>query len=152
MKNTSSQTTIFGYLEQHPMIMIVIGIIGISLLFLKGKLSGRSLLAIAITLAGSMLIAWSDSSSGGNHLYGDILSLPAAIAAAVYTLIGRIARSTASTTIYTYLVYLTSAVTLVIITFTHGYTLTGYGASGIIVGLLLEIFSTILATVFSAGV
>lgn len=113
MKNTSSQTTISGYLEQHPMIMIVIGIIGISLLFLKGKLSGRSLLAIAITLAGSMLIAWSDSSSGGNHLYGDILSLLAAIAIAVYTLIGRIARSTASTTIYTYLVYLTSAVTLV---------------------------------------
>ena len=247
MKNTAIQTAVSKYLEQHPMIMIVIGIFGISLsaifvkysqapsvvtaayrllwtillmspvvllkrdsrqelfklfatdrrtvilcavsgiflalhfilwfeslkhtsvassttivcteviwvalgfcLFLKGKLSGRSLLAIAITLAGSMLIAWSDSSSGGNHLYGDILSLLAAIAVAVYTLIGRIARSTASTTIYTYLVYLTSAVTLVIITFTQGYTLTGYGASGIIVGLLLAIFSTILGhSIFS---
>lgn len=247
MKNTAIQTAVSKYLEQHPMIMIVIGIFGISLsaifvkysqapsvvtaayrllwtillmspvvllkrdsrqelfklfatdrrtvilcavsgiflalhfilwfeslkhtsvassttivcteviwvalgfcLFLKGRLSGRSLIAIVITLAGSILIAWSDSSNGGNHLYGDILSLLAAIAVAIYTLIGRIARSTTSTVIYTYLVYWVSSVTLVIIAFAQGCTLTGYGVSSVIVGLLLAVFSTILGhSIFS---
>lgn len=118
--------------------------------FLKGVLSWKSILAIMITLAGSVLIAWSDSSAGGNHLYGDILALAAAIAVAIYTLIGQTARTTTSTTVYTYIVYLTSAVTLIIITIAQGYFLTGYGSSGIIVGLLLSIFSTLLGhSIFS---
>ena len=118
--------------------------------FLKGHLSKKACLAIAVTLAGSILIALSDSAGGGNHLYGDILALLAAIAVAVYTLIGRIARNTTSTTIYTYLVYLACAVTLLLMTFVQGFSLTGYGVSCIVVGLLLAIFSTILGhSIFS---
>ena len=56
--------------------------------FLKGKLTGKACLAIAVTLAGSVLIALSDSSGEGSHLYGDLLALLAAIAVAVYTLCG----------------------------------------------------------------
>ena len=119
-------------------------------IFLGGKLSAKAVLAIVITLAGSMLIAWSDSASEGNHLYGDFLTLLAAIVVAVYTLIGRVARTTTSTTIYTFIVYLFSAVTLVLITLFQGCSLTGYGASGIVVGLLLAVFSTILGhSIFS---
>ena len=119
-------------------------------LFLGGRLSAKAVLAIVITLAGSMLIAWSDSSSEGNHLYGDFLALLAAIVVAVYTLIGRVARTNTSTTIYTFIVYLFSAAALVLITLFQGYSLTGYGASGIVVGLLLAIFSTILGhSIFS---
>lgn len=119
-------------------------------LFLGGRLSPKAVLAIVITLAGSMLIAWSDSSSEGNHLYGDFLALLAAIVVAVYTLIGRVARTNTSTTIYTFIVYLFSAAALVLITLFQGYSLTGYGASGIVVGLLLAIFSTILGhSIFS---
>lgn len=119
-------------------------------IFLGGKLSAKAVLAIVITLAGSMLIAWSDSASEGNHLYGDFLALLAAIVVAVYTLIGRVARTTTSTTIYTFIVYLFSAVTLVLITLFQGCSLTGYGASGIVVGLLLAVFSTILGhSIFS---
>lgn len=119
-------------------------------IFLGGKLSAKAVLAIVITLAGSMLIAWSDSASKGNHLYGDFLALLAAIVVAVYTLIGRVARTTTSTTIYTFIVYLFSAVTLVLITLFQGCSLTGYGASGIVVGLLLAVFSTILGhSIFS---
>ena len=118
--------------------------------FLKGHLSKNACLAIVVTLAGSILIALSDSAGGGNHLYGDILALLAAIAVAVYTLIGRIARNTTSTTIYTYLVYLACAVTLLLMTFVQGFSLTGYGVSCIVVGLLLAIFSTILGhSIFS---
>ena len=94
--------------------------------------------------------AFSDSSGGGSHLYGDILALLAAWATAVYTLIGRIARTSTSTTIYTYLVYIASAITLLLITLAQGFPLTGYGMSGIVVGLLLAIFSTILGhSIFS---
>lgn len=119
-------------------------------IFLKGRLSGKAILAIAVTVAGSVIIALSDSSSGGNHLYGDILSLLAAILVAGYTLIGRVARTTTSTAIYTYLVYLASGIALVIITIAQGYSLTGYGPSGVIVGLLLSVFSTILGhSIFS---
>ena len=119
-------------------------------LFLGGRLSAKAVLAIVITLTGSMLIAWSDSSSEGNYLYGDFLALLAAIVVAVYTLIGRVARTNTSTTIYTFIVYLFSAAALVLITLFQGYSLTGYGASGIVVGLLLAIFSTILGhSIFS---
>lgn len=119
-------------------------------LFMKGKLSKAAVLAILITICGSVMIAFSDSSSGGNHLYGDVLAFIAAVSVAVYTLIGRVARSTTSTTIYTYIVYVFSAITLVIITFAQGHALTGYGMSGIVVGLLLSVFSTILGhSIFS---
>lgn len=119
-------------------------------LFLKGRVSGKAVLAIAVTVLGSILIAYSDSSSGGNHLYGDMLAFLAAVVVAVYTLIGRVARTTTSTTIYTYIVYSCSAVTLVAITLVQGYSLTGHGLSGVIVGFLLAVFSTILGhSIFS---
>ncbi len=139
------------YVEKNPMIMIVVGVIGISLsaifvkystapssvtaafrllwtvilmtpmvftkksireeviwvafgfcLFMKGKLSVKVILAIFVTFFGSMMIAWADSATGGFHLYGDGLALLAAIAVAVYTLIGRVVREQISTTVYTY--------------------------------------------------
>ena len=65
-------------------------------LFLKGRLSGKAMAAIAVTVLGSVLIAWSDSGQG-SRLYGDLLALIAAVAVAVYTLLGRVVRSRVST-------------------------------------------------------
>ena len=119
-------------------------------IFLKGHLTGRALLAIAVTFAGSLMIAWSDSSGEGGHLYGDLLSLVAAIAVGGYTLIGRVMRSSLSTTVYTYIVYCCSAFTLILMTLGSGYSLWGYGSSGLVVGLCLAVFSTILGhSIFS---
>ena len=118
-------------------------------LFLKGKLSRKALGAIAVTLLGSILIAWVDSSTGF-HLYGDILSLAAAIAVAVYTLIGRTVRAETSTTVYTYLCYTACAAVLLVICAVQGHALFGYGVDAILVGLLLSLFSTILGhSIFS---
>ena len=118
-------------------------------LFMKGRLSWKAAAVIAVALAGSVIIAFSDSASGG-QLYGDILALIAAIAEAVYTLLGRKARSTMSTTAYTYVVYISCAVTLLVVTLAQGYDLFGFGLSAIIVGLLLSVCSTILGhSVFS---
>ena len=118
-------------------------------LFLKGKLSGRAIAAIGLSLTGSVIIALSDS-RGGGHLYGDILALLAAIAVAVYTLIGRIVRQQVSTGVYTFVVYTACAAALLITCGVQGYDLLGYGLSPVTVGLLLALFSTILGhSIFS---
>ena len=119
-------------------------------MFMKGKLMGKVILAIAITFAGSIVIACSDSVSGGVHLFGDVLALLAAVAVAVYTLIGRIVREKVSTTVYTYVVYFACAFVLVLTCLLQGYTLFDYGISAVIVGALLAVFSTILGhSIFS---
>ena len=119
-------------------------------LFLKGRMSLRAVLAIAVTLLGSVMIALADSSAGGAHLYGDILSLLAAITVAAYVLLGRVVRETVSTTVYTFTVYSSCAVVLLCFCLFQGNPLFGYGISGVTVGLLLAIFSTILGhSIFS---
>ena len=118
-------------------------------LFLKGKLSGKAIAAIGVTLLGSVLIAVSDSNSGAG-LYGDILALLAAVAVAVYTLIGRVVREKLSTTVYTYMVYTACAAVLIVTCLAQGSNLFAYGWSAVIVGLLLSVFSTILGhSIFS---
>lgn len=117
-------------------------------LFLKGRLSGKALLAIAVTLLGSVLIAWSDF--GGTGLYGDLLALIAAIAVAGYTLLGRVVRGSTSTTVYTYIVYVCCGTALLILTAVQGYSLTGYGPRAYLAGALLAVFSTMLGhSIFS---
>lgn len=117
---------------------------------LKGGISGKAIAAITVTLLGSVFIALADSSSGGTHLYGDMLSLLAAIAVAAYVLLGRIVREHASTTVYTYIVYSACTATLLIMCLLQKLPLFGYGFSGIVVGLLLAVFSTILGhSIFS---
>ena len=118
-------------------------------LFLKGKLTGKAVAAIGVTLLGSLLIAFADSGSG-NGLYGDILSLLAAVAVAVYTLIGRVVREKLSTTVYTYMVYTACVAVLVVTCLVQGFGLFAYGLSALIVGCLLAVFSTILGhSIFS---
>lgn len=118
-------------------------------LFMKGRLSWKAIAAIGVTLVGSVLIAWSDSESG-TQLYGDILALLAAVAVAVYTLIGRVVRSRTSTTVYTYVVYTACAAALAITCVLQGHRLLAYGLRPAVVGLMLAVFSTILGhSVFS---
>ena len=119
-------------------------------LFLKGKLSWKAVAAIAVTLLGSIAIAWSDSGSGGNHLYGDILALLAAVAVAVYTLLGRVVQKKLSTAVYTYLLYWACLLCLLVTCAAQGQNLFAYGIRPVMVGLLLSVFSTILGhSIFS---
>ena len=119
-------------------------------LFLKGKLSPKAMATIAVMLLGSMLIAYSDSASGGGQLYGDILALLGAVAIAAYTLIGRIVRAKVSTTVYTYIVYCACAAVLTAVCLVQGYSLVGYGLGSVLVGIALAVFSTILGhSIFS---
>lgn len=119
-------------------------------IFLKGRISFKEAIAIVITLVGSVLIAMADSGYGGAHLYGDVLSLMAAVAVAAYVLLGRVVRATVSTTVYTYIVYVSCTVVLLLFCIVQGCGLLTYGPGTILVGLLLAVFSTILGhSVFS---
>jgi len=119
-------------------------------LFLKGKLSVKAVAAIAVAFGGSVLIALADSGTGGSHLYGDFLSLLAAIMVAVYMLIGRVVRSGVSTTVYTYLVYTACAAVLLMMCLVQGQNMMAYGIHSVFIGLLLALFSTILGhSIFS---
>ncbi len=119
-------------------------------LFMKGRLSKKEVGAIAVTLVGSVMIAFADSKAQGAHLYGDLLSLLAAVAVAIYVLIGKAVRRSLSTTAYTYVVYTACAAVLVIISVAQGQNLFGFGPSAVIVGLLLAVFSTLLGhSIFS---
>lgn len=118
-------------------------------LFLKGRISVKAVLAILITFIGSILIAYADSGSG-SHLYGDVLALLAAIAVAVYMLLGRMVRENTSTTVYTYMVYAACAAILLIVCIVQGNGVFEYGWSPILMGFLLAVFSTILGhSIFS---
>lgn len=117
--------------------------------FLKGKLGFKPILAIIISFAGSALIAWVDSSAGSG-LYGDLLALTAAVAASVYTLLGRVVRKDTGNSVYTYIVYVSCAAVLVAAAAVKRYDFFGYGMSGIISGFLLAVFSTIMGhSIFS---
>lgn len=119
-------------------------------LLMKGRLSRKALGAIAVTLAGSVIIAMSDSDAGGNHLYGDFLALTAALAVAGYTLLGRIVRSRVSASVYTYIVYCFCCLSLLLLCLIQGHSILGSPVSGIVCGLLLAVFSTILGhSIFS---
>lgn len=118
-------------------------------IFLKGKLSLKASITIVTAFLGSVIIAFADSASGA-HLYGDILSLLSAVAVAVYMLLGNIVRKNTSTSVYTYIVYISCAVSLGAICLVTGTSVVGYGPSAMIVGLLLAVFSTILGhSIFS---
>lgn len=119
-------------------------------LLMKGKLSRKALGAIIVTFVGSIVIAWSDSSTGGNHIYGDILALTAALAVAAYTLLGRIVRGKVSASVYTYIVYCFCCLSLLLLSLIQGNDIIGCHISGVICGLLLAVFSTIMGhSIFS---
>lgn len=117
---------------------------------LKGRISGKAILSIAVTFFGSILIALADYGNGTEELAGDLLALFAAVMVAGYTLLGRIVRKTASTTIYTYLVYFFCTLTLLSAAAFTSTPFTGYGSGSVICGLLLAVFSTLLGhSIFS---
>ena len=118
--------------------------------FMKGKLSRKAAATIVVTFLGSVLIALSDASQSGHHLYGDLLSLASAIAVAVYMLLGRAVQQRLSTGVYTHIVYCACAAALLTVCAVYRFDLLAYGLATPLVGLALAVFSTILGhSIFS---
>ena len=128
-------------------------VIWVSLLFCllwKGKISVKAAATIAFTFLGSAVIALGDSGAGEGHLKGDVLAVLAAMASAVYMLLGRSAQKKLSTTAYTYVVYSACALALLIFCDVQDQSIWAYGTRPVIVGAALALFSTILGhSIFS---
>lgn len=120
------------------------------LLFFGKKIKRVEVAAIAIAFAGSVIIAMADNGGGGGALWGDILALAAAALSAFYTLIGTRQRDHISTTVYTYVLYWSSFITLLILDMATGTPLFGYEPIDWVMSLCLAVFCTLLGhSIFS---
>lgn len=120
------------------------------LVFFGKRIKRVEITAIAIAFAGSIIIAMADNGGGGGALWGDILALLAAALSAFYTLIGTRQREHISTTVYTYVLYWASFLTLLILDMVTGTPLFGYQPVDWVMSLCLAVFCTLLGhSVFS---
>jgi drug/metabolite transporter (DMT)-like permease len=103
-----------------------------SWLILRERLRVGIWMGVVVTLAGSLLIALSDSSAGHGSapLWGDLLALLGAMTVSGYFLIGRQLRSRLSLLPYIWLVYTTAAVGLLVVMGLSGQSLIGLPALG----------------------
>ena len=123
-----------------------------SIVLFGKKTSPRAWLAIVLALGGSVIIAMADTAAGPDALRGDLIALCGAVFVAAYTMIGSVCRKTVSTNVYTFLVYLAAALTVLTITLFSGMPLTGYGNINYFTGLGMAVFCTLLGhSVFSWG-
>ncbi len=124
----------------------------VSILFLKEKISRLGAFSILLTFAGSVVLALSDRGAGSNAVYGDFLAVTGAFFVALYTLIGRVERRKMSTTLYTFLVYGTAALTLAVFCAVMRIPVVGYEPKNYALGLGLALCCTLLGhSVFSWG-
>jgi len=101
------------------------------------KLSRQTVLGIVISIIGSILIGFSNWSLGSSSLFGGILALLGALAAAGYLLIGRRLRRSIGLLSYASLVYSSAAVILLLSMLAFGYSLVGYSTTTYIMFVLL---------------
>lgn len=124
----------------------------VTVLVFKEKLSKAGWIGIVLTFGGSVVLALSDSQAGGNVLWGDFLALSGALFVSIYTLIGRKQRKNMSTTLYTYIVYGSSALTLAFLCIFSGIPLAGYADVDYLCAFGMAVFCTLLGhSVFSWG-
>ena len=124
----------------------------VTIFIFKEKISRAGLIGILLTFAGSVVLALSDSQAGGNVLWGDFLALSGALFVSIYTLIGRKQRKNMSTTLYTFIVYGSSALTLAFFCILGGTPLTGYAGVDYLCAFGMAVFCTLLGhSIFSWG-
>ena len=82
--------------------------------FFGERFSIAAIISMLITLFGSFIIGWGDLQISGLALLGDILALLGAITVTVYFLLGQKLRRSLSLMTYTFIVYGSSALTLLL--------------------------------------
>lgn len=123
-----------------------------SILLLKEKISKGAWTGILLTFAGSVIVAMADAGIGSDVIKGDILAFSGAFFMAVYTMIGAVCRKKISTTVYTFLVYTSSAMTMLIISIMKGIPLMGYDRINWISAIGMAVFCTLMGhSIFSWG-
>ncbi len=108
------------------------------------KLRKSTILGIGICLTGAIFIGYSDFQIGLKAFTGDLLALMGSLAIAAYFLIGRKLRPSTGILNYTFLVYGSAALFLLVATLISGYSLIGYSTSTYIMLILLALVPQLL--------
>jgi len=111
----------------------------ISYFLWRERLTRLMLLGIMLTLVGTVFIAQGGFTVSSDTLLGDVLALSAALAAAVYLVIGRHLRKRVDIGSYLAIVYSGAAVILLVATLVAGYSLSGYSSTTYIMMILLAV-------------
>ncbi|MGM7722842.1 DMT family transporter [Metabacillus sp. Hm71] len=113
-------------------------------LFFKEKVSGIAAVSGIIAIAGSVVISWGDFQISGLALFGDVLALAACALITAYLLFGQGIRKRHSLTLYTFIVYGISSLTLLIYCLLFQYPLAPYPVTDWYYFLVLAIVPTLL--------
>lgn len=123
----------------HPVFIVVL-----SYLLLNERVSRKGFISIGITIVGGIIISFGDRGLGSNVLFGDTLAIMGAVFVSFYMIIGRSIRQKLSVTAYTFIVYLSCTITLLILDMATKTPLFPYRLSDWAIFLALAIFCTIL--------
>lgn len=114
------------------------------------RFSIAAMISVVITLLGSLIIAWGDFELGGLAFWGDILAILATIVVVGYLLVGQKLRRSLSLVTYTFIVYTSSVIVLLIYNLVIGNDFIGYSSDVWGWFLLLALVPTFLGhTVFN---
>jgi drug/metabolite transporter (DMT)-like permease len=95
-------------------------------LFLGERPGGRGWAAVALALAGTVVLAGGDWRGDPRALFGDALALAGALTASLYLMIGRRVRERIGFTRYLTVIYGTAAASLLVMAAAGGVSLRGY--------------------------
>jgi drug/metabolite transporter (DMT)-like permease len=120
-------------------VFVVIG----SWLFFRERISRISVIGGLLALSGSFIIGAGDFRLGREAFYGDLLALLAAVFVAGYMIVGRKLRAKVALSAYTFVVYGSSALTLVIISSCYSLPFTPYPTADWLLFLALALVCTV---------
>ena len=120
-------------------VFVVIG----SWLFFREKISRISAVGGILALCGSFIIGAGDFRLGKEAFYGDLLALLAAVFVAGYMIVGRKLRSKVALSAYTFVVYGSSALTMVVISSCFSFPFAPYPQTDWLLFLGLALICTV---------
>ncbi len=114
-----------------------------SWLFFREKISHLAMIGGALALCGSFIIGAGDFRLGADAFFGDVLALLAAILVSGYMIIGRKIRAKVALSAYTFVVYGTSALTLVLLSVMNSLPFAPYPAREWLLFFALALICTV---------
>lgn len=119
--------------------------VGLMSHFILGeRVDRQTVIAIALTFVGSIIISYGDMTLSGQALLGDILALLGALAASAYILLGRAVRRKLSTVSYVWPCYGLAGLLLLLFCIVSGQPLIGYAPRTYLIFVALAIGPQIL--------
>lgn len=115
-----------------------------SVLFMAEKPTPRMWFGLGVALAGSILVTFSQGAGGQSRLYGNVLAVGGAIMMAGYFLLGRRLRKDLPLAVYSFLVYGSAALVLLVLSLAWQLPLVGFTPFTWVMFLALALIPTVL--------